>query len=710
MSIGADVAAENRSQQTAAAQATAAPGNLQPWIDRKTRAEKGRRPYEMGWQLCHAFLQGRQWIGVIGDGSSRRLIDLPNPDDRERFTANMVTPYVWTMQGKVVLDDVKPDITFRRDDVESEAASRQHRRAFEYCWEEEAEGDAVYMDTSLKRFTYGIGALFVEPDPRYGKIIGEYPVGPDGVPITDLDKAYQYLSDLGEQGPAEFETFHEGRIRLRSLGPTNLYPPPGLEHERDFPWMIVGWPTPTSWLKDAYGKDIPEEAIKSFDTIGMRDLVTGAPGGQQAQVKEHAMMFRGYKLPDDEHPEGESMVWAGNTVLEHEDTLPHTVNGCGKIGLGFIKYHVIPGRFWPIGVVEPLIGPQRQLNRARSQSIEMTDRAGLGRVYAHKNVITEVNRPKGGVFELVEIQPGQEFPKETQGAGPGPWLPQEAQVNRDDMDRIAGVREVSLGNAPAGVSAYSAFALLAEQDDRRVGPVIKQDRLVLGEMAKVMCAAIKKYWPYEKQVALAGENGLMDVYLYKATTMPDTVYQRVGLGAPMPKSQAAMAQLIFDLYDRSISGGQPLPWDWLYDSLMGNKPQPRPKQNDMLAQDKARYENTLLIRGMMVEPAEYDNDELHVMMHRQAQEQLALVPGMEEGFQMLEQHIQMHLQNAQQKATLATAATGAQVATGGTNPGGFGAAGAAGAGGQTFGQRQLPLRDSNRLSPRAGTVDAGQRA
>jgi hypothetical protein len=305
----------------------------------------------------------------------------------------------------------------------------------------------------------------------------------------------------------------------------------------------------------------------------------------------------------------------------------------------------------------------------------MKDRAGLGRVFAYKGTITSVNKPKGGVFENVEILPGHDFPKETQGVPPGEWLQAEVAQNDNDLDRVGPARGVARAGARRRL-AYSAFALLAEQDDRRVGPGAqahparareareglrrRHAHVLAAGQAIVTCRRRRPRRPAR----------LVPVRLVAA---PVDVYVKVGKGAPLPQSQAAEAQKIFDVFDRGISSGQVQPIDWLYDSLQAGKMLPLPKKEPQMQLDSADLENNLMAHGTPVQVRPYDDDELHVQRHRLVQEALSMVPGMEQIVAIVEQHIQEHLQNAQAKQQQQVGMQNGN----GPNAAGFGAQGAA---------------------------------
>ncbi len=637
---------------------------LEPWKQRHANAARDRRRYEPIWQVCQAFVQNRQWIGW--DFRERRIVQLPNPSDRERVTVNVITQYLWTVYGKLTADDFRPDLTFRKDDVEGQAYARQAQRSVEYGWDEEFEADESIMEAILKLCTFGTSGLQLIADPMYGPVIGDFPVDDSGRMILDLEQARAHVSAKAAAGEtASFRTAREGRLCYRARSPFEILPPPGVENERDFPWIIFESPTTIDRVKAAYGakaNNLHEESLRAIDMIGVREAYGPDQGAMQSgDLKGHVMLKRGFEVATPEHPYGRSIVWAQNTVLDAQDRLPFVVQGMGKIGWVPLHYHKVPGRFWSIGVTEPLLGAQKHRNRSRSQWIEMKDRAGLGRVYAHKGVVTSVNQPKGGVFELVEILPGHEFPKETQGVPPGPWIAQDVDMHDSDMNKAAGIQDVSLSNAPQGLSAYAALSLLVEQDDKRVGPVLKDIRFQIAKLVKVTLAGMKEYWNPQKLVATAGENELLDTFIFNASKLPDNVLVKIGSGAPLPQSQSAQIQMIFDIFDRAISAGQVLPLDWLADSLKAGQALPLPKRDEQVAVDKAQLENLMMRNGQLPQVAPYDNDELHVQQHRQAELQWTFIPELQQALQLLQVHIQQHLQSAQMKSLQAVQPT---------NPGG----------------------------------------
>jgi hypothetical protein len=629
------------------------------WQERREQARRDRARYEPIWHMCHHYLAGRQWIGWAE--RERRIISLHDHPDwrhRERHTVNVLTSHVWNTLARVISDDLRPDITFRRDDIESERFAEQARRAWQYSWQEEVGADDALLITLLKEFTYGTAATRCYFDPTEGAELGELPLDDDGRPITNPQEAMAYVAQAQMEGRrVRFDRVKEGRSIWEPLSPFNIFPPPGVERECDFPWLIIERPFSieavqrmfTSKAKNLVAQDLTSTDMAASREPGVSDDPFGSSSGK---LEDHVLLSTGYEYPCPEYPNGQTTTWCKDTLLARDDKLPYMIDGVPTDGISFFHYHRIPGRFWAQGIVEPGMGIQRQINRARSQQIEMKDR-NMGRVYAHVGTVTEANKPVGKINELIEVQLGHQFPVETQGIPPGPWIQAEAEIGQMDLNRVLGVSDVSRGLAPQGVSAYSALALLSEQSERTIEPIIKMTRKSIIKLAKATLHNIRLYWPSSKQIAIAGDDGLYDAFIFESAQLPESVFIIWPEGPPRPRSQAAEIQKIFDLYDRSVAGGRPLPIGWLKDSLEAVKAQEIPEIPGQAQQHKAELENMLLARGQMIAPAQYDDDVMHIEIHRAAQTAHDLLPGAEQVRMIFDQHIQQHVYAQQMKMMMA---------------------------------------------------------
>jgi len=633
---------------------------LQQIKELREDALKDRRRYEPTWHICQSFIAGRHWVGW--NSRTRRIVDLPNPNDRERHTVNVIPQYHQTVLGKLFVEDMRPDVLFRREDEESESIAQHLQMLTKYAWEIEVDADKRIYQMMHKMLTWGTAALRCCWDPSQGQKILDVPIGPDGQPMLDMVQARAYVAQAqaaGQQVP--IQPFYEGKITWEALGPFQFLPPAGVEEPDFFPFLFIERPMSLGEVKRRWPKaaQLRAQTLRITDAQEMSSEVDASPAGG-GTLKGHVLVTTYYEMPTVEHSQGRVVIYSENTILEEQQQLPYMLKGKPHHGVVFFRYHSVDGRFWGKGIVEDLIGPNRQRNRARSQMIEMKDR-NLGRVYAKKGTLTPANRPVGKIMEVIEIPLHADFPVETPGTPPGAWILQEAEMNDQDMDKVAGLRDVTLGQAPAGVSAYAAMALLAEQDERRIGPVLKMIRGGIADDLLLTLDLIKKYWPDGKQLAIVGVDGSLQEFIFSRAMLPSEFYIDVVRNAPLPTSPAAEAQKIFDVYNAAIAAGQPLPPEWLRNSLQAGRVLPFPTREEQVQRKKAEMEHYFLQNGQQIMPDPFDVDEIHLAIHRAERFQVQMDPRQGQYAQMLMQHEELHLENMQQK----TAQTGA--GTGGTS-------------------------------------------
>lgn len=622
---------------------------LSKWRNRREDALQHRRQFETIWDLCQLFLAGKQWVG-LPERNSRTIVDEPNPQRRERYTVNTIHTHHSTMLGKLYVEDLRPELLMIREDLEAEEVSEHARAVSRYLWEAELDADKRLYTALHKTLTFGTSAIRCLFDNTQGKEIAEMPLGPDGRPITDPEQARAYVAEAAAAGQqAELAPFREGRVTWEALGPRSLLPPPGVEDPDYFPWLIVDRVMPVEMARLSFpdqADKIQEMDLRATETTSMTasDEI-GRPMGT-GSLKEHCIISTGYQMPTREYRRGHVCIWTQNEKLAEKDALPYELKGRPHHGVFFLRYRLVDGRFWATGVVEPMISPQRQKNRARSQNIEMKDR-NLGRVYAKKGTITAKNLPEGKIMELIEVPLHADYPQETNGVPPGPWIQNEADICDADMAVAAGLRgEASVAEPPTGVSAYAALAMMAEQDDRRVGPILKDVRQQVADALMVGLWLARKFWQEGKHLSVAGQNDKLQVTIYSRAKLPEEFYYSPSKHAPLPTNPAAQAQKIFDVFHASAGAGSPLPPEWLLESLEQGRPMPIPRREEQVQERKAEVEHWLMQQGQMIQPDFFDDPYIHLQVHQNELVEASSAPGNEKYTELLLMHMQMHQQIA----------------------------------------------------------------
>lgn len=661
---------------------------LTPWTDRAKAARKARRPYEGQWMTNQAFAAGKQW--AVYQPRQHRVLEDPKRkrQGRSMQTANMLTQYLWTAIGKLAADDFRPELLFTRADEEAETYAKQANLAYGWGWDEEWKGDETLLDVLHTLAVFGTAAVRCRYDRTKGPMLGDVPYAHDGghsyqdqqgqqvnvaagKPILDQDAARAYVADRKYYGePIDFRPLREGAIVWEVLSPWNLLPQPGIEHARDFTWEIIVRPVALETLKEIYGAradGVQAQEIEAMSLLGMKEL-TSADANAHPQTTEsyskltdHALVYTGYQKPNADYPKGQRVVWAGDEhLLDASAELLYQGAPYGpRSGITYFRYWPIKQRFFGMGLIEPGIGPQRRRNKRSSQMDDIIDRA-MPKSWAEEGSF-DPDEITGNPLEVVWLKPGSSKPLLDPGIGPGAYMKDDIVQCDTDMQRALGINEIGLGNAPAGVSAYSAMALISENDSQKLNPIAQRFKLGIADLGRDTFEAMRN-WPDGKQLLIAGEDDTLQTVVFERAMLPAAYYVRPAKGGTLPRSQASEIQKIADLWNAATVAGvvaqAPQAWiEWYKSSLDEGTSDELPRMDQTNEQrHKAALENIVMVRtGQPVPVAPYDDPQVHIPEHDD--ELMNLQSAADYGdtdvasaIQAIEAHKQMHLQMAQQNA------------------------------------------------------------
>lgn len=656
---------------------------LKPWLQRQKDAREDRRQYERQWMVNQHFAAGIQHLRWA-DRDHRVLTVQKDTRGRLLDTVDVLSQYAQTAIGKIASGDLRPEMLCAwEDDRAAEDGNELLNDAVSYAWDEECKLDRRFNAVLRSIVELGTAAVRVRYDRTQGPLRSTSYPHRDGKPLGP-GEAVQAMAAY-QTGPVpgiEMKPLRDGYICCEKLSAWNLLPPPGIEDPADFPWEIVVRPVALSDLKAMYGAKAADLREDSLDEMGMLAYSNYARPFQRSgdsltpatvtKLKDHALVYTGYLHPNADFPDGQTVVWAQSTLLETEESLPLTDEPYGpRPGITYFRWTTLEGRFWARAFIEPGIGPQKIRNKRTSQMDEIIDRS-MPRTWAEDGTIRKL--PRGLPHEVVFVQPGSTIPKTDPGTGPGPWMQQNLEQIDKDIEQALGLKGPSLGNVPTGVSAYSAMALLTENDATKLDPVATDFSLGVADVVRDICETMKQ-WPQNKRLYIAGPEDTLKVVAWDATrAIPVAFKARPAKGAALPRTQAARVQKVADLanYAATIGIAQQDPdgWmDWYLRSLDAGDPQEFPRKGDGNAQHhKAALENAMIAYGSPAPPvAPYDDAQIHVEEHTdrmlQVSAELALaqqsgdmsqVAALQGQLQQLELHRQLHLAQAQQNAAVNT--------------------------------------------------------
>jgi hypothetical protein len=637
---------------------------LDPFLKRKDAAVQDRKRYEIQWMTSQAFAAGKQWAAYIG-GRDHRMVLPPLKPGRSRQTSDRLTQYVMTVIGQLGSDDFRPQMLFSHDDAQGEDYADVINKTLEYGWEREWAGDKKVLALLRILAVMGTGAIRCRYDKTQGRKIADVP-HENGQPILNPEQGAKYVADKHFYGEdADIRPINEGRVCWDVLSPWNLLPPPGVEFPEDFPWELIVRPVHLDALKQQYGdaaEKVSADSVEAMDVLGLSDAATTAgdntqvPSDRAGKLEDHALVFTGYEKPSVKYPNGLTVVFTGDDrLLDAYPTLPYpaTSSRSARSGITYFRYWVVPGRFMGRGLIEPGIGPQRLLNKRSSQIDEIIDR-GLPKVFIEKGQMPDA--PTGVPVELIELEKGGQ-PVVDNGIAVGAWMYEDIRMLDESIQNALGIRDVSLGESPAGQNTYSGLALLRENDATKIDPIAADIKLGLVDVTYDSIEAMRN-WPSDKQLMVVGEDDALEVFEFGKVKLPAEYMVKPAKGGTQLRTLGAELQKIQDIWQAGLAVGRLDLLDWYVSSLEAGKAQELPESPQHEQQHIAALENALLAQGQPVPVAPFHDPNVHIPEHRSEQDEWVQMAaqGDENAAQIamnFEQHIQEHLASAQQNAAIA---------------------------------------------------------
>jgi GAF domain-containing protein len=259
----------------------------------------------------------------------------------------------------------------------------------------------------------------------------------------------------------------------------------------------------------------------------------------------------------------------------------------------------------------------------------------------------------------------------------------------DDMGHASTIAAIRMGENPEGVDTYSQLALLNDNETAKRARTFRDRRRQIGTLVELGVYDIRKYWPDEKQILVAGAESQIERVMFEKAQIPDFFMVSIAPGAPAPRSQGAQLKQLDAIWAAAVQAWVAVndgnSWvEWYAESVKAGKPLDLPSAKSDTQRDLAYLENRYMAEGILPPVMDYDVLTIHLPVHREAEDQ-ARAAGDEATVQRITLHIQQHIAQAQANAAQLqataegqppTAALGQPGAPGSAQP--FGAANGAG--------------------------------
>lgn len=453
-------------------------------------AYRTRQEMELEWTLALAYFEGRQWYRIASQ--ARNLASLQDPNDNNRYiTVNKVRPLIDGVVGK--LTQVSPDaraVPLSENDKDRLAADEANFIAGHYTRK-------FSRETQTKervRWACVTGTSYV-------KVLWN----------AKSEVTMPYFSMEG--GVTGYENLPLGDVEEEIVPCFNVYLDPTAQQDQHVRWLIHASIKPLSWFVDNYGdagKKVTADATTGVNAGYVDAYLDGINGSgfgwvqpssaklNSADHKRHAaIVYEYWEKPTEQYPDGRFIVTT-NKVLLYAGVWPYKK----KDDFPFIPLRWQPRSGTPYGhsLGFDLCPLQLTYNRIYSRAVEQMEKnkdyvmvERRSRIGADAfNVTGDDIEDKNRVYRKVYYDTGTHPPQVVRSPGISADLFPFMQVIEKDMMDIAGLHDVSQGQAQAGTPAESV-RLLQRADNTQHSYIRADIEISISKIKEWEIALVEQY-------------------------------------------------------------------------------------------------------------------------------------------------------------------------------------------------------------------------
>jgi hypothetical protein len=571
--------------------------------DRLTKAKKVRAHYEPEWYMNLAFYQGEQWVAWNGES-----IYKPRMDGRIQITDNRIAPAVTTSVAQ--LTKMRPAWDALPTDGSDKAVQDAitGERLVDWAYD---HYDLAGMRTEAITWARVACAGFIKStwDPTL-KAGTNVLVAPDGAPIRlngEIVRAGE-APELEQMDGVEVKQIGGGDLAFSVRSPFDIYPDPLATRLGDCRYIIDATVRSPEYVSARYGKDVSPDAPPQTGILEQRYAGLSVNIHQDSE-RTGVKVYELWEIPSRECPQGRRVVWCDQGLLYEGP------NEYARLPYVMFESSPVPGRFWPRSPVSDMRPIQVQRNKLISQIAANMARFGNAALIMDQLAQQKYHGVPG---EQIIVSMGQSEPKYLVPPGVPPQMFQLLDATDASLREISGQYEIAQGSVPSGVTAASAISLLAEQNNTRLGPTIESMERSIGDWGQQTLDLVAKYFTFERIVSIVGDDGIIEIDSFRANADYNTPTVRVRSGSTFPQMLATKQSAIRDTLNLMLQYGVPISGPEvaraLRDMQVGGLE--RLVQSQLVDIQQATREQADFMRGNLPSVREFDNDEVHLGVHR----------------------------------------------------------------------------------------------
>jgi hypothetical protein len=483
---------------------------LAQWTEEQFKKMKQARiTTERQWYLNLAFYFGRQYVQFLGAGlggnSAIKLITPKAPPWRVRLVVNRIRPIIRTEIAKLTAQRPTAYVVPASGEDQDKAAAK----AAEQIW------NAAYRDLEVHKL--------VRRSLWWGTICGN---------------AYikSYWDQSGEGG--------QGSVKMEVVSPFHVFVPDlSVEEIEEQPYIIHSTIKDIGYVKRTYGIDVTASMAAEDEILDQTfmNIQTDANVNKKDSVLCHEVWIKpgGHKL----FPAGGLLTVIGGQVVQRMDNFPYPHGE-----YPFAKFdHVQTGKYYSDSVVTDLIPLQRELNRTRSQIVEAKNLMSKPQLLAAKGSV-EPRKITSEPGQVVLYQPGLPPPTPLPLQALPSYVLQEVDRLVQDMDDVSGQHEITRGQNPSQVTAFSALSYLQDQDESKLASSIASVEEYVEKVARLYLKYVVYFWDLPRTVRVVGRDKMVDAAAWKGSDLRGNTDIRVEHGSAIPLGKQQKQAFLLDLF------------------------------------------------------------------------------------------------------------------------------------------------------------------
>jgi len=618
---------------------------------------------ELQWRLNIAFYNGDQYTEV--DGVSYNLVDLPAQTDwEERSVFNEIAPNIETKLAIMNRNRNNMRCIPASSSSEDRAAAKigdkiisSAKRRIDFPAKmQKANFFAQILGTAIGKTTW---------DSSLGTTVAFEIRG-----LSDeerLDPEYAYEKELLGKDPNTATTvIKEGDVQVSIHIPFEIFPENlALPCEAQRRIMHVQL-LPPEEINEKWGVIENGGDEDAFRITNTEERTYGGMSGRLfgnllvvEKIHNIVKVYEEWELPTAKYPFGRLVICTDNHLLYYGD-LPDKLGVDGDYKLPFeAQQSILSDGFFGRSVIERMIPVQRSFNHDMNRISDHMNRLAIAVLSAEDGALVdeqellEYGIPPGAV---VRYRKGFNYPRFLDP----PQFPSEIiSHNRDlldELDRLSGVSQLAkMSMAPGNVTAASALAGLADQDNTRIGLESEEAKYFWQNLVQKMLILYHENVKYPRMIKALGKNEEFEIAQFIGNDL--TSFDVAVLPEPMGAGDLTqLRQKVIELMNAGMFAGQ--------DGSISNEAKAKLfemmqfgnwdmwVEEDDVHLSRARRENQAMATGDKPVIRPFDDDLIHVNEHndfRLTAEYESLLKEHPEIDTVFEAHVDDHLHNFKKK-------------------------------------------------------------